>query len=109
MLLNDDLRQYFYSALITLGYGIVYADSSKQKVVAKSSTESEFISVSDSASPVIWTRNYFIEQGYDQMPTIIYQDNMITIYLALKGQSDSKKTNHITVRYFFIKNYIERN
>jgi hypothetical protein len=40
---------------------------------------------------------------------IIYQDNTSTTYLALEGQSDSKKTKHIAVRYFFIKNIIERN
>jgi hypothetical protein len=88
----------------------VYADSSKQKVVADSSTESEFISVSDSASPVIWTRNYFNEQGYSQLPAIIYQDNTSSIYFALKDKSDiSKKTKHIAVRYYFIKNCVERN
>jgi hypothetical protein len=71
--------------------------------------ESEFISVSDSASPVMWSRNYLIEQGYPQLPAIIYQDDTRTIDLALKGQFGSKKTEHIAVHYFFIKNYIERN
>jgi hypothetical protein len=60
-------------------------------VVGKSSTESEFISVS---SPVMWSRNYLIEQGYPQLPAL-NKDNSSTIYLALKGQSDSKKTKHI--------------
>jgi hypothetical protein len=45
---------------------------------------------------------------YDNiLPAIIYQDNTSSIYLALKGQSDSKKTKYIAVRYFFIKNCIE--
>jgi hypothetical protein len=57
----------------------------------------------------MWSRNYFIEQGYPQSPAIIYQDNTSTIYLALKIQTGSKKTKYIAVRYFFIKNYIERN
>jgi hypothetical protein len=84
----------------------------KKKWYISLSTESEFISVSDSTSPVMWSRNYLIGQGllllpYPQLPDIIYQDTS-TIYLALEGQSDSKKTKHIAVRYFFIKNFIER-
>ena len=106
--IHEDKKSHSGS-LITLGIGIVFADSTKQKLVAKSSTEAEFITLSDSASPVIWSRNYFIEQDYPQLPAIIYQDNTSSIYLALKGQSDSKKTKHIAVRYFFIKNYVERN
>jgi hypothetical protein len=94
--------------LITLGIGIVFANSTEQKLVAKSSTDAEFITLSDSASPAIWSRNYFIEQDYPQLPAIIYQDNTSSIYLALKGQSDSKKTKHIAVRYFFLKNYVEK-
>jgi hypothetical protein len=41
-------------------------------------------------------------------PTIIYQDNTSTIVLANKGRSDSERTKHVSVRYFFIKNYIEK-
>jgi hypothetical protein len=94
--------------IITLGYGVIYADSSKQKIVSKSSTEAELIGLTDGASIVIWCRNYLIEQGYQQLPAIIYQDNTSAITLCLKGKSDSKRTRHVAIRYFFIKNYIER-
>jgi hypothetical protein len=40
--IHEDKKSHSGS-VITLGYGIVYAGSSKKKVVAKSSTESEFI------------------------------------------------------------------
>ena len=43
-------------AAITLGKGVVYAKSTKQKVVSKSSMEAELIGLSDSASQVLWTR-----------------------------------------------------
>jgi hypothetical protein len=48
---------------ITLGKGAVYAKSGKQKVVSKSSTEAELIGLSDSASQIIWTRDFLIGQG----------------------------------------------
>jgi hypothetical protein len=94
--------------IITLGYGVVYADSSKQKIVSKSSTEAELIGLTDGASQVIWCRNYLIEQGYQQLPAIIYQDNTSSITICLKGRSDSKRTRHVAIRYFFLKNYVER-
>ena len=93
-------------ATITLGGGPVFAKSSKQRLVTKSSTESELVGLSDSASQVIWTRNFLIAQGYDMAPAIIKQDNMSTLALAAKGRSTSERTRHVNIRYFFIKDRV---
>lgn len=93
-------------ATITLGGGPVFAKSSKQRLVTKSSTESELVGLSDSASQVIWTRNFLIAQGYDMAPAIIKQDNMSTLALAAKGRSTSERTRHVSIRYFFIKDRV---
>jgi hypothetical protein len=43
-------------------------------------------------------------------PTIIKQDDLSTIIvMANKGKSTSKRTKHIAIRYFFIKDRIESN
>jgi hypothetical protein len=34
---------------------------------------------------------------------MIYQDNMSTIALAQRGRSNSNRTRHIAIRYFFVK------
>ena len=94
--------------VITLGKGIVYAKSSKQKVVSKSSTEAELIGLSDSASQVIWTRDFLIGQGYQLDAATIYQDNMSTMALVKKGQSNSERSRHINIRYFFVKDRVEQ-
>jgi hypothetical protein len=95
-------------AAITLGKGIVYAKSAKQKVVSKSSTEAELIALSDSASQVIWTRDFLIGQGYSIGAATIYQDNMSTMALAKNGRSNSDRTRHINIRYFFVKDRVEQ-
>ena len=94
-------------ASISLGGGSVYANSSKQKLVAKSSTESELIGLSDQLSQIIWTKNFLEAQGYKTGPAIIEQDNKSTITLAEKGRSTSNRTRHVSIRYFFVKDRID--
>jgi hypothetical protein len=55
----------------------------------------------------MWTR-YFIEaQGFNVEESILYQDNLSAMLLEKNGkQSSSKRTKHIRVRYFFIKDRI---
>ncbi len=51
---------------ISVGNRTVYAKSSKQKLVVKSSTEAELIGVSDGLSQALWTRNFLQAQGCAQ-------------------------------------------
>jgi hypothetical protein len=93
---------------ITLGFGGFYIRSTKQRLMTKSSTESELVGMSDAIPMVIWFRNFLAAQGYDLLPAVICQDNQSTIALAQKGKSTSDRTRHIDIRYFFIKDLIER-
>ena len=95
-------------AVITLGkHGPVHAKSSKQKLVTKSSTEAELVSLSDNISQVIWTRDFLMSQGYNIKAATVYQDNMSTMALVEKGRSTAEKTRHINIRYFFVKDRVE--
>ena len=94
---------------LTMGKGAIYNRSTKQKINAKSSTETEVIGVDDILPQVLWT-NYFIRaQGWEISKTILYQDNKSAILLENNGKlSSSSRTKHINVRYFFVKDCIER-
>lgn len=88
---------------VTLGVGPIYCKSSKQRLVCRSSTESELVAVGDGLIVLIWIRNFIIAQGYTNIgPIKVYQDNMSTITLINKGRSTSQRTRHIDIRYFFI-------
>jgi hypothetical protein len=93
---------------VAIGNGPIFVRSSKQKLVAKSSTEAELIALSDATSQVIWCREFLSAQGYPVGPAKVYQDNKSTIQLAEKGRSTSDRTKHISVRYFFIHDRIEK-
>jgi hypothetical protein len=91
----------------TIGEGFFDVVSSKQKLNSKSSTEAELIGVSDYLTRLIRVRNWLIAQGYEVGPAILYQDNKSTITLAEKGKSNSQRTRHVNIRYFFIKDRID--
>jgi hypothetical protein len=48
-------------------------------------------------------------QGYDMDALLLYQDNMSTILLKTNREtSSSKRTKHIKVKYFFIKDKVSQ-
>jgi hypothetical protein len=92
----------------TLGKGLHRWGSRKQKLVTKSSTEAELVGLSDAVSPAIGGKQFLECQGYTVGPVEVHQDNKSTIILANKGRSTNTRTKHIAIRYFFIKDLIDR-
>ena len=92
-----------------LGRGALFSQSSKQRIVSKSSSETELIAVSDFFSNIIRAREFLIEQGYKVGPATLLQDNQSTIKLMHRGRAASDRTRHIAIRYFFIKDRIDSN
>jgi hypothetical protein len=93
--------------IIGIGKGPVYAKSAKHKLVSKSSTEAELISLSDGSTQVIWTREFLIHQGYQLEAATIFQDNKSTMALVEKGRSTSERTRHVNIRFFFVKDRVD--
>ena len=103
---HKDMKSHT-GCVIGIGLGPVYAKSSSQKLNTKSSTEAELVGLSDSSNQVIWTRNFLIDQGYHVGPATIYQDNMSTIAMLKNGGSNSARTRHIAIRYFFVSDRVK--
>ena len=89
---------------LSLGKGSIMSKSTKQKINTTTSTEAELVGTFECMIEILWT-NYFLKaQGYNWADTILFQDNMSTILLQKNGKkSSSKRTKHINMRYFFIK------
>jgi hypothetical protein len=88
--------------VIVLGRGPIFAASSKQKINTKSSTESELVGLSDKTGEVIWVGNFLSAQGYNLEPVVVKQDNTSTMALIKNGKSNSSRTRHIAIRYYWI-------
>jgi hypothetical protein len=104
---HDDGKSHT-GMVITLGSGSVDTVSTNQKINTKSSTEAELVGISDKTSKVIWHRNFLIHQGMKMPTSKIHQDNMSTISLIKNGKSNSDRTRHVSLRYFWIKDRVEK-
>ena len=99
---HADMRSHTGSTF-SLGNGVVFADSTKQKVNVQSSTEAEMIGVDDRISKILWTKRFIENQGFKINLNIIYQDNTSTIKLSKNGQSS------FDIKYFYVTDLIGRN
>jgi len=105
---HDDYKSHT-GATITLFKGPVYAKSSKQKLMTKSSTEAELVAISDVLSQIIGIKNFLEDQGYKMPPAKLFEDNMSTISLVKSGKSNSNRTRHIAIRFFFVSDRVNQN
>ncbi len=96
-------------AIVSIGLRCipVYTSSTKQKLVSRSSTESELIALHQGLAKVVWLQELLEELGYSYGPSVLFQDNKSTITLAEQGASSSGKSKHISVRYFYVKQLID--
>jgi hypothetical protein len=93
---------------MSMGAGAVYSSSQKQKMNTKSSTEAELVGANDVLPQVLWTQYFLEAQGYGTK-NILYQDNQTTMKLEQNGKASSRKrTRHIHIWYFFIKDRIAK-
>lgn len=93
--------------LLSLGGGSFAAKSTKQKLVAKSSTEGELIGVSDYSGEILETRNFLISQGYEMGEATLFQDNLSTIAMIKNGRPTSDRSRHVNIRFFYIKDRVD--
>ena len=95
--------------LMSMGTGVIQGNSSKQKLNTKSSTESELVGASDYIPWTVWTKRFLEEQGYILKRNIFYQDNESAMRMESNGRkSAGNKSRHINIRYFFIKDVLQR-
>jgi len=104
---HDDMRGQS-GAVMFAGNCAVLFKSNKQKVNTRSSTKTEFIAIDDVLPTVQWTQKFLLEQGYD-LETLIKEDNRSTILLMKNGKlSSGKRMKHLDVRYFYVKDLLDR-
>lgn len=94
--------------MATFGFGAILFRSSKQKVVTKSSTAAELVAVTDSLDHVTWAQKFLKAQGLEMRPIVLFQDNKSAILLHEKGKQNNKRTRYLDIRYFSVKDLVER-
>jgi len=105
LLLHIDFK-YELSSSSSSGTAMTWK-TKKQDVVALSTTEAEYMALSEAAKAAAWMRNLYTELGIPvDKPTTIYEDNISTMILAEHG-SQHPRTKHIQIRFHRIRDYIK--
>lgn len=102
-----DRRSYTGYAFILSGSPISW-ESRKQRTVAMSSTEAEYMALSEATKEGIRLRNLLLELGFGEIAKIsIFCDSNGAIKLA-ENPIFHNRTKHIDVRHHFVREAIEQ-
>jgi hypothetical protein len=101
-------RKSHTGVCITLGCGMLFSSSKRQKINTKSACEAELVGLSDGMGVPIQLHNFLVSIGYKLPAILVMQDNTSTIQLAKNGRSNSDTTKHIDTRRFWITDRIKR-
>ena len=89
-----------------LAGGAISWQSKKQKTVALSTVEAEYMATTQATKEAIWWRSYLAGLGYDMtQPTTLLSDSQGSIALA-KNPDHHARTKHIDVQYHFIRQHL---
>ncbi|KAG2758562.1 hypothetical protein Pcac1_g29314 [Phytophthora cactorum] len=88
--------------------GCISWRSKKQRTVALSSTEAEYMALSEATQEAVWLKVFLCELGEmaNDEAVKIYEDNQGSIALA-KNPEFHKRTKHIDIRYHFVREKVE--
>ena len=85
----------------TLGGTAVSWVSRLQKIVALSTTEAEYVVMTEVGKEMVWLQGFLEELGQRQKKGILHSDSQSAIFLA-KNPTFHSRTKHIQLRYHFI-------
>ena len=104
---DQDDRKSTSGYVFYLGKGCITWQSKKQPTTALSTTEAEYMSMSNATKELIWLRTLLNEIGFHQSDaTTIYQDNMGSIDLS-QNNKNHDRTKHIDIRHHFLRDHIQ--
>ena len=101
-----DSRKSTSGFLMTFAGGAVSWQSRLQKCVALSTTEAEYIAVTEACKEALWMKKFLQELGLQQERYIVYCDSQSAIHLS-KNSTFHSRSKHIDVRYHWIRDVLE--
>lgn len=109
---NDCIDRKSYTGFaIKLGNNIVNWESRKQKCVALSSTEAEYLAISDVCKDLCFISN-FLSEIFNQLTLnciTLFNDNQSAHRLLESKEYCHKRTKHIDIRYHYVKDLVNSN
>jgi hypothetical protein len=104
----EDTRHSTTGYIFTLAGGPVSWSSQKQKVVALSTCEAEYIALSEAVKEALWIKSFINDLNigihFDTVP--IHVDNESAIKLA-KNPEFHNRSKHIDIKYHFLREHVD--
>nr|GEV29420.1 retrovirus-related Pol polyprotein from transposon TNT 1-94 [Tanacetum cinerariifolium] len=85
---------------------VVIWKATLQHVVALSTTEAEYMALTEAVKESIWFKGLLIELGVNLRSLVVYYDNQSAIHLSINAMFH-ERMKHIDVRYHFIREIVE--
>lgn len=102
-----DTRKSTSGCLLLYGSAPIIWKTQKQKLIATSTTEAEFISATLAVKELLWVRQLLVELGETVRATTIYIDNQGAIKIIQNSQLHAK-SKHIDIKYMFIRDIVSK-
>lgn len=95
--------------LFRFGGGLISWCARKQPCVALSSTEAEYISLSECCQELMWLKKLMKDFGESvKKPICIFEDNQSCIKQLSQAKTIGKRSKHIDTKYHFVKDLFEQ-
>ncbi|CAK1590667.1 unnamed protein product [Parnassius mnemosyne] len=101
-----DTRKSTTGYIFMMNGGPITWSSQKQKTIALSTTEAEFVAACEAAKEMIWLRQLMLDLGKNCKCVTMFIDNQSAINL-INNSVYHKRTKHINVKYYFIREKVE--
>jgi hypothetical protein len=100
---DHDDRHSTTGYAFSLGSGSISWSSKRQKTVALSTTEAEYMAVSAASREAVWLRQLLGELGcFQERPTVLFNDNQGCIKLS-KNPVFHTNSKHIDVQHHYVR------
>jgi hypothetical protein len=104
---HADDRHSTSGYVFLLANGAISWSSRKQKTIAQSTSEAEYMAMTDAANQAVWYRGFLRELGYTvEDPIQLHGDNKGAVDLALNPVT-GRRSKHIDIKHHVIRQYVE--
>jgi len=101
-----DSRRSTSGYVIKFAAGAMAWQSRLQKCVVLSTTEAEFIAITESCKELLWVKKFMQELSFVQDKYLLFCDSQSDIHLG-KNSTFHSRSKHIDVRYHWIRDALE--
>ena len=101
-----DRRRSTTGYVFTVGGNTMSWKSNLQSIVALSTTEAEYVALTEAVKEALWIKGLLSDMGIEQQKALVWSDSQSAISLS-KNNSFHERTKHIAIKYYFIRDVIE--